>query len=799
MREIKVWHRNKVSTLLTNNADARQRFTPLITVGDVIARLNQLPGAIPSDLLPSVFIDHACKSLDTGRWIRFDDAGDGQARHAVDKVVVNLPVETERGRSTALGECLVRGDAVLRRSLWRTDEQGVLPPPRHLVITGAPGNGKSTLTRYLTHIYRAAFVRHEGQGPASIDELVDGALGSVDRLKLDPPKTPRWALRIELAAMAHAMGPDDGGPSIYKYLSEQISLRSQVRVEPHSIITWLKVWPCALFFDGLDEVAHPAARDRVIAEITRLVKDADDDDGDLFIVITTRPTGYTERQRLLPEHFDQIDLAEFTRAEAALYGEFVTAQRLSSDEPEYRHAILTKLATAIEKPSVQRLLKTPLQVLILTVIVANSGVLPTNRYRLFWTYFDTVFKREANKDTSLQTFFNTFRTEIEDLHLRIGLILHERCETTREPRSRLPLEELRDIAFQRLREDEHSIPKANELADRLVTVATQRLVLLAADKEHTVSFDVRSLQELMAGRALINGAEAEIRHNLTIAARSPHWRNAWLFAAGEMFTGSNHDRNIVMEIVENCDIDTAWPGWLYPTGPQLAADILDDGLAANKPIYVRRLITVALRSIDGPMPTEPKNLAHGLSVAATDPEHRALIREELKQAFLGQPVQQGVAASLVHYGEFGTQIPGMPKGAARYVDLWTRRSFGGGQTTTVGMLLWEALLARTGSDDGITVRLRTAVGECDKLSLVMADDGVLRPLVASKKGFDADAVLAVLDDANDTELFRAALDSLHPDLWPAKSYLARATWAALARAPIANALRTFQNAQPRSR
>jgi hypothetical protein len=98
----------------------------------------------------------------------------------------------------------------------------------------------------------------------------------------------------------------------------------------------------------------------------------------LFIVITTRPTGYTERQRLLAEHFDQIDLAEFTRAEAAVYGEYVTAQRLSSDEPEYRNAILTKLAAAIEKPSVQRLLKTPLQVLILTVIVANSGDVLTN-------------------------------------------------------------------------------------------------------------------------------------------------------------------------------------------------------------------------------------------------------------------------------------------------------------------------------------------------------------------------------------------------------------------------------------
>jgi len=52
-----------------------------------------------------------------------------------------------------------------------------------------------------------------------------------------------------------------------------------------------------------------------------------------------------------------------------------------------------------------------------------------------------------------------------------------------------------------------------------------------------------------------------------------------------------------------------------------------------------------------------------------------------------------------------------------------------------------------------------------------------------------------MDDADDAALFRAALESLDPDLWPAKSYLARATWAVLSRAPIADDLHTFQSAQ----
>ena len=47
----------------------------------------------------------------------------------------------------------------------------------------------------------------------------------------------------------------------------------------------------------------------------------------------------------------------------------------------------------------------------------------------------------------------------------------------------------------------HEEHDARDLADRILDVATQRLVLLVADEEETVSFDVRSLQELMAARA----------------------------------------------------------------------------------------------------------------------------------------------------------------------------------------------------------------------------------------------------------------------------------------------------------
>ncbi|KUH70843.1 hypothetical protein AU184_25950 [Mycolicibacterium novocastrense] len=800
LRNIKVWHRNKLTNLLTNNASARQRFAPLITLGDVLARLDRLPGSVPKELVTKLFVDHAHNALETGRWVRFDDAGDDDSRHPIDKIVIDLPVDTPAGRrSTALIECLTRGDRLLRRSLLRASRLGEEPRPRHVVITGAAGNGKSTLSRYLAHVYRANFARWETAPPAGVATLIEDAFVSLDRLQLDCPSIPRWPIRIDLTHMADEMGPTpDGGPSIQRYVCNRISDRAGVPVHPETLENWMKVWPCVVIFDGLDEVTHPALRHRVLTEVTQLVSRADDLDCDMFVIVTTRPTGYTER--LLPEHFAQLDLAYLTVTEAADYGHFVTTKRLANDEPEYRQSVLDKFDRATSTAGVQRLMKTPLQVLILTVIVASTGVLPTNRYRLFWNYFDTVFKREANKRTGDQTFLNSYRTEIEDIHRRVGLVLHQRCETTSTDGAKLPLTELHDIAFERLREDGHQIPRANELATKLVSIATQRLVLLTADEDHTVTFDVRSLQELMAGRALVSAGEIDHRHNLTVAARSPHWRNAWLFAAGELFDGGSYDRDLVLKVVEECDFDEKWPGWLYPIAPELAADILDDGLAANKPVFVSRLVDCVLRCLEGPMPTEPKKIALGLTAAATENDQRLSIRERLAAALTGTPVQHAVASALIHYGSFGARVPGEPINTARYADMWVYRGpKPQGSAVKLGRLLRGAIEQYGGPNPILSQQLIDALGDCDNLQLQYNEVGEMRPLTqAGSNRFKSENLMAVLNDPDNSQLLQIAVEELSEDDWPAKSLLARACWPVLARRPVATELRSFADKRPQA-
>ncbi|WP_093976614.1 NACHT domain-containing protein [Amycolatopsis alba] len=774
LRKIKVWHRDTLNALISGNQGVRAAFPALLTVGDLLTRLRTLPGIVDPETLTPVLRDHAVSTLRNDRWIRFGEAGGLQARQSVDRVVVDLPVQTGDGSSKrALDISLELGNAILRRSVWPADQ------PRHLVITGAAGNGKSTIARYLTQVYRARFLEGDTVTPAA-DVIMNETATSLERLHLSAPSSRRWPLNVSLPAMAKDMGPD-GGPSMIRWLSQQVTNRASIEILPATLEKWLQAWPSVLFLDGFDEVTAPSLRQRVVDEIAELVDHADNLDADLFIVVTTRPTGYTER--IMPAEFAQIDLDYFTISEAVAYGRHVTTQRLH-DDVSMQEQVLERFDRAASAPATERLIKTPLQVLILTFILENLGDLPATRYELFWSYYDTVYKREQEKPTAHRSFLRGHRDDITELHERVGLLLHTHSENTDEPQARLPLTSLRQLAHDRMIEVGHDdIDEADDLADRIIDIATTRLVLLAADQDETVSFEVRSLQELMAARALVNGDDDTIFKNLTATAPSPHWRNTWLFAAGKLFTESDHRRTLVLDIVNGFDHSSNdWPGWLYPVGSELAAHLLDDGMAESKPTALKALVTIALRCLHGPMPKEFAAVAAGLSYAAKHKALHALIRNELRAAFAGSPTTAGVASMLMLESSGITMVPGQPSPSAvkRIAQIW-QYTPPKGPTTKIGKLLRKPLSDL--HDKPGAALLESVLDECDKLALFKMPDGSLWP-AAVPASFDGRRLNTVLDDPDASTLLDLCLGDLDPLHWTARSLLAQAVSSARSRRPV---------------
>ncbi|WP_457160424.1 NACHT domain-containing protein [Mycobacteroides abscessus] len=782
-----VWHRDILNALISIHGVIRDAFPALLTVGDILTRLAAMPGKIDPEYLAPILIGHAQSSLRHEQWLRFDEAGDSpEARHPIDKVIFDLPARHDGSRTkSVLDRIFRRADQVTRKSVWNSEH------PRHLVITGAPGNGKSTLSQYLTQVYRARFAEREAN-EASVTALIKRTHESLERLGVAAPASIRWPLRIELAKMAADMGPS-GGSDIKRWLAERITERAGLEIQPATLDSWIKASPTLLVFDGLDEVTAPALRQRVMDEITSLLERADATDADLLLVVTTRRTGYTER--MLPQHFDQIDLDYLTVEEAIEYGRYVTNQRLVDDAP-HRDLVLARFENATKDPAMERLVQTPLQVLILTIILGSTGTLPTTRYRLFWTYYETVFKREAEKNTTYRSFFQDHRSALTDLHQLVGLQLQMDCESTGEVHARMPRAQLQSLAKQYMIDEGHEESAANTFAATVFTVATQRLVLLATDIDDTVSFDVRSLQELMAGCALVDGDDTAISTNLTTTAFSPHWRNAWLFAAGRLFDGSRHRRDLLLEIVEHSDERGHWPSWLYPAAPELAAYLLEDGLAAAKPNDQRRLIDVALRSLNGPIPQEPQTLALGLRIASTlNRLHSAHIRNAIATAHANGGVRQAIARMLMYYERYGSsRVPGnyTEKDLERSADMWRfqlPRVPERDQVTVADLLAPHfAELASCASREASAL-VDDALTDCEQLTMVRTDRGDLWPVVSARLG-EWPKLSAALQDSDSRELLQVCLGAVSPGDWAATSLLSHGVAASAARQPISGRLKT---------
>src|SRR5262249_48851459 len=121
--------------------------------------------------------------------------------------------------ATIIGLVAARGERILRPSL--TTFEG----PKHLLIAGAPGNGKTTISRFLIQIFRSAMLNGAIDTTNEHRKVIEGTHAALKRLGVTVPRNRRWAMRIDLAAYASSHGGDEDS-TIVRYLAERISKRS---------------------------------------------------------------------------------------------------------------------------------------------------------------------------------------------------------------------------------------------------------------------------------------------------------------------------------------------------------------------------------------------------------------------------------------------------------------------------------------------------------------------------------------------------------------------------------------------
>jgi hypothetical protein len=161
-----------------------------------------------------------------------------------------------------------------------------------------------------------------------------------------------------------------------------------------------------------------------------------------------------------------------------------------------------------------------------------------------------------------------------------------------------------------------------------------------------------------------------VTRRLRIAAASPHWRNTWIFAAGRLYSApQGHQHQAVVELVETIDEGAeARLGTIVPIGPELALDLIDDGMARSWPKWRDRLVTCGLRVLQGPGPADLDFLAIARILvrfaSSGDTQHR-LVAEGVRDALGGTPTARATAGDfLTLLGALAKEADALPQALA---------------------------------------------------------------------------------------------------------------------------------------
>lgn len=451
----------------------------------------------------------------------------------------------------------------------------------YTLVHGAPGQGKSTLTQYVSQAYRAPF-------------LTDLPAASTYQTK-----EPRFPLRIDLSDYAAWRQGYDvfdqisesasvKGPKKKKrpaqlatvecFLADFIAYKSgNAAVDSAAVTEILDRLPTLLVLDGLDEVGSGAERRKVVQEVNQFCARGRAYAVPPRVIVTTRPNSgdLAEPDRSL---FEVISLSPLSPGQRDRY--LIKWCAVHGVTGENNKRLRRNFTQKTRQPHVDELAGNPMQLTILLQLLRHHGdATPTQRTELYDAYMDMLFAREANKHPDS---VRKYRSELQDIVPFLGWYLQSRAEEEGHS-GRMSISDLKAA----MKHFQTTYGKQSSVVDKLFEAATDRLWALTSKEQGTFEFEVQSLREYFAAKYLFESAGEDNRHFdqvdvLRELLRRPYWQNTLRFYGGNA-TGSYAyvlKDGVLQEMAQTESKQSTVAAWMLVT----------DGVFDSRPLHAEEVI-----------------------------------------------------------------------------------------------------------------------------------------------------------------------------------------------------------------
>lgn len=528
---------DEICALLDNNESVRAAYAPYVLPGDVFMKLLQNSPWDYSEILKK----YLASELEEDLYTRMEQAGSvTEKKISIEKVCVDIDVveANNRSRYKFAKRVLEIGNQILgykrreyQKDIQEIDEFGEqIEKDENFVLLGGPGRGKSTICQFISQIYRANYlcgVKYKDPNSEKFMAEIKENYGYT----VQGMRVPFKIILRDYAAWITRQGEDEP-ISVLKYMQSRINRITSEEISLNMLKKMLEEIPWIFFFDGLDEVPESSNRAEVLKEIgyfiSIILRNAK---CDCMVIGTTRMQGYNND--FDEKRYKHVEVAELSKEDCNKY--VTKLFEIMEEQIDKREEYIRIMREAMEDDNTSRLMKTPLQATIISILVKSGGKPPHERYSLYQQYYSTMVSREKQKNVIVT--LNDNIDWVEDIHLLIANKLQEESEKQENPSAEIGNASFRNLIKEYIIENmDEYYEKEKEIETKVelfLKTITHRICFLAENRDGFYSFSIRSMQEFFAGTYLVKKVgDKKTMENIRAIAYKSYWRNVLLFALG---------------------------------------------------------------------------------------------------------------------------------------------------------------------------------------------------------------------------------------------------------------------------